>query len=35
MNIIGAGGISEVSYDYDDYGETTVYDKDEQNPFNN
>ena len=33
MNIIGADGISQVTYSYDDFGETTVYDKDADAPF--
>lgn len=35
MNLIGADGTAQVSYDYDDFGETTVYDKNKEKPFYN
>ena len=35
MNLIGADGTAQVSYDYDDFGETTVYDKNKDKPFYN
>ena len=34
-NLIGADGLAEVSYTYDEYGETTEYQQDEDNPFYN
>lgn len=35
INIVGADGTSQVTYDYDDYGETKTYDKDSASPFYN
>lgn len=35
INIVGADGTSQVTYDYDDYGETKAYDKDSASPFYN
>ena len=35
VNIVGADGSSQVTYSYDDYGETTVHQKDPEKPFYN
>ncbi len=35
INIVGADGTSQVTYDYDDYGQTKTYDKDSASPFYN
>ena len=34
-NVIGSDGFAEVSYTYDEYGETTEYQQDENTPFYN
>ena len=34
-NVLGSDGLAEVSYTYDEYGETTEYQQDEDNPFYN
>ena len=34
-NVIGSDGLAEVSYTYDEYGETTEYQQDENDPFYN
>ena len=35
VNIVGADGSSQATYSYDDYGETTVHQKDPEKPFYN
>lgn len=35
VNIVGADGTSQVTYNYDDYGETTAYEKNADAPFYN
>ena len=34
-NVLGSDGLAEVSYTYDEYGETTEYQQDEDDPFYN
>ena len=35
VNIVGADGLIQATYSYDDYGETTVHQKDPEKPFYN